>query len=113
MNYVIEKIEDGFTLTFEGEEPQFFDDIVELEDVLVTRLKDVQLYNVPLEEYFRPSVLNWPVGESPFFSLIEKDGKFIVTLKLSGETKDFCSFEEAEQWLCDVVRAGAAGEKNG
>lgn len=39
MNYVIEKTEDGFTLTFEGEEPQFFDDIVELEDVVVARLQ--------------------------------------------------------------------------
>lgn len=40
MNYVIEKTEEGFTLTFDGEEPQFFDDIVELEDVLVARLQE-------------------------------------------------------------------------
>ncbi|HEY9658882.1 MAG TPA: hypothetical protein V6C65_10550 [Allocoleopsis sp.] len=40
MNYVIEKTEDGFTLTFEGEEAQFFDDIVKLEDELVRRLHE-------------------------------------------------------------------------
>lgn len=40
MNYVIEKTEGGFTLTFDGEEPQFFDDIVELEDVLVARMRE-------------------------------------------------------------------------
>ncbi len=42
MNYVIEKTEDGFTLTFEDEEPQFFADIVELEDVVVARLSEEQ-----------------------------------------------------------------------
>lgn len=40
MNYVIEKTEDGFTLTFDGEESQFFDDIVKLEDALVARLRE-------------------------------------------------------------------------
>ena len=40
MNYVIEKTEDGFTLTFAGEEPQFFADIVELEDVVIARLRN-------------------------------------------------------------------------
>lgn len=50
MNYVIEKTEDGFTLTFDGEEPQFFDDIVKLEDVLVARLRDEQLFNAPYKE---------------------------------------------------------------
>lgn len=42
MNYVIEKTEDGFTLTFEGEEPQFFNDIAELEDAVVARLREEQ-----------------------------------------------------------------------
>lgn len=42
MNYVIEKTEDGFTLTFEGEEPQFFADIVELEDAVAARLREEQ-----------------------------------------------------------------------
>lgn len=50
MNYVIEKTEDGFTLTFDGEEPQFFDDIVALEDVVVARLRDEQLFNAPYKE---------------------------------------------------------------
>lgn len=40
MNYVIEKTEDGFTLTFEGEEAQSFDDIVKLEDELMRRLHE-------------------------------------------------------------------------
>ena len=40
MNYVIEKTEDGFILTFAGEDPQFFADIVELEDAVVARLRD-------------------------------------------------------------------------
>ncbi|HEY9664844.1 MAG TPA: hypothetical protein V6C65_40915 [Allocoleopsis sp.] len=42
MNYVIEKTEDGFTLTFDGEEPQLFDDIIELEDAVVARLQEEQ-----------------------------------------------------------------------
>lgn len=42
MNYVIEKTEDGFTLTFDGEDPQFFDDLVELEDAVVARLREEQ-----------------------------------------------------------------------
>lgn len=40
MNYTIEKTDDGFQLTFEGEESQWFSDIVLLEDELVRRLHE-------------------------------------------------------------------------
>lgn len=41
MNYTIERLEDGFQLTIEGESPQWFADIVLLEDELVRRLHAV------------------------------------------------------------------------
>lgn len=43
MKYTIEKVDNGFTLTFDGEEPQTFKDIVELESALLERLKQEKL----------------------------------------------------------------------
>lgn len=40
MNYTIERLEDGFNLTIEGELPQWFADIVLLENELVRRLNE-------------------------------------------------------------------------
>lgn len=51
MEYIIEKLEDGFQLTFVGEEPQTFKDIVELEAAVLERMQQDDLArNSPIED---------------------------------------------------------------